>query len=46
MTRLNEREVIEYLRTENAVLKDGFSKNPILLNEIQRRRLAMFVKKC
>ena len=33
-----QQEVIEYLRTENAVLKEKFGKKRILLNNNQRRR--------
>ncbi|MDG2222067.1 MAG: carboxypeptidase-like regulatory domain-containing protein, partial [Rubripirellula sp.] len=36
-----QQEVIEYLRTENAVLKEKFSKKRILLTDDQRRRLAV-----
>ena len=36
-----QQEVIEYLRTENAVLKEKLGKNRILLNDDQRRRLAV-----
>lgn len=35
-----QQEVIECLRTENAVLKDKLGKKRILLNDDQRRRLA------
>ena len=35
-----QREVIEYLITENKVLKEKFGKRRILLNNDQRRRLA------
>jgi hypothetical protein len=31
-----QRDVIEYLRTENAVLKEKFGKKRILLNDDQR----------
>jgi len=34
-----QQEVIEYLRTENAVLKERLGKKRILLNDDQRRRL-------
>ena len=36
-----QQEVIEYLRTENAVLKEKLGKKRILLNNDQRRRLAV-----
>ena len=36
-----QQEVIEYLRTENAVLKERIGKKRILLNDDQRRRLAV-----
>ncbi len=36
-----QQEVIECLRTENAVLKDKLGKKRILLNDDQRRRLAV-----
>ena len=36
-----QQEVIEYLRNENAVLKEKFGKNRILLTDEQRRRLAV-----
>ncbi len=36
-----QQEVIEYLRTENVVLKEKFGKKRILLNDDQRRRLAV-----
>ena len=36
-----QQEVIEYLRTENQVLKEKFGKKRILLNDDQRRRLAV-----
>jgi putative transposase len=36
-----QQEVIEYLRTENAVLKEKFGKKRILLTDEQRRRLAV-----
>ena len=36
-----QQEVIEYLRTENAVLKEKFGKERILLTDEQRRRLAV-----
>jgi hypothetical protein len=35
-----QQEVIEYLQTENAVLKEKIGKKRILLNDDQRRRLA------
>ena len=34
-----QQEVIEYLRTENQVLKEKLGKKRILLNDDQRRRL-------
>ncbi len=36
-----QQEVMEYLRTENAVLKEKFGKKRILLTDDQRRRLAV-----
>ena len=36
-----QQEVIEYLRTENAVLKEKLGKNRILLTDDQRCRLAV-----
>ncbi len=36
-----QQEVIEYLRTENAVLKEKLGKKRILLNDNQRRRLGV-----
>ena len=36
-----QQEVIEYLRAENAVLKEKLGKKRILLNNDQRRRLAV-----
>jgi putative transposase len=37
----HQQEVIEYLRTENQVLKEKLGKKRILLNDDQRRRLAI-----
>ena len=36
-----QQEVIEYLRTENQVLKEKLGKQRILLSDDQRRRLAL-----
>ena len=36
-----QQEVIEYLRTENAVLREKLGKKRILLTDDQRRRLAV-----
>ncbi len=36
-----QQEAIDYLRTENQVLKEKLSKKRILLNDDQRRRLAV-----
>ena len=36
-----QQELIEYLRTENQVLKEKLGKKRILLNNDQRRRLAV-----
>ena len=36
-----QQEVIEYLRTENEVLEEKLGKQRILLNDDQRRRLAV-----
>jgi putative transposase len=40
---INERQqhLIEYLRTENLVLKEKLGKKRILLNDDQHRRLAV-----
>jgi len=37
----HQQEVIEYLRTENQVLKEKLGKKRILLNDDQRRRLVV-----
>ena len=37
----HQQEVIEYLETENRVLRERFGKKRILLNDDQRRRLAV-----
>ncbi len=37
----HQQEVIEYLRTENQVLKEHIGKKRILLSDEQRRRLAV-----
>ena len=37
----HQQEVIEYLRTENQVLKEKLGKKRILLNDDQRRRLTV-----
>jgi transposase InsO family protein len=39
-----QQQVIEYLRTENRVLKEKLGKRRILLNDDQRRRLAVKAK--
>ena len=39
-----QQQVIEYLRTENRVLKEKLGKKRILLNDDQRRRLAVKAK--
>ena len=36
-----QQEVIEYLRTENQILKEKLGKKRMLLNDDQRRRLAV-----
>jgi hypothetical protein len=36
-----QQDVVEYLRTENAVLKEKLGKDRILLTNDQRRRLAV-----
>ena len=36
-----QQQVIDYLRTENQVLKEKLGKNRILLSDEQRRRLAV-----
>ena len=36
-----QQQVIEYIRTENQVLKEKLGPNRILLNDDQRRRLAV-----
>jgi hypothetical protein len=38
---LREQEVIEHLRAENRVLREKLGKKRILLNDDQRRRLAV-----
>jgi len=38
---LREREVIEYLRAENRVLREKLGKKRLLLNDDQRRNLAV-----
>ena len=40
-TRLSTTQVIEYLRTENQVMKEKWGKKPILLSDDQRRQLAV-----
>ncbi len=40
-TNHRQQEVIEYLRAENDVLREKLGKKSILLNNAQRRRLAM-----
>ncbi len=37
----SQQEAIEYLRTETQILREVFSKKRILLNDDQRRRLAV-----
>ncbi len=39
-----QQQMIEYLRTENRVLKEKLGKRRILLNDDQRRRLAVKAK--
>jgi putative transposase len=39
-----QQEVIDYLRTENQVLKEKLGKRRILLSDDQRRRLAVKAK--
>src|SRR5438309_233759 len=39
-----QQEVIDYLRTENQILKEKLGKRRILLNDDQRRRLAVKAK--
>src|SRR5207244_12539221 len=39
-----QQEVIDYLRTENQVLKEKLGKKRILLSDDQRRRLAVKTK--
>ena len=36
-----QRDAVEYLLTENQILRDKFGKRRILLNDHQRRRLAI-----
>ena len=36
-----QQQVIDYLRTENQVLKEKMGKKRLLLNDDQRRRLAV-----
>jgi hypothetical protein len=39
-TNSQQQQVIEYLRTENQILREKLGKQRILLNDDQRRRLA------
>ena len=39
-----QQQVIDYLRTENQILKEKLGKRRILLNDDQRRRLAVKAK--
>ena len=39
-----QRDAIEYLRTENSVLREKLGKKRIILNNDQRRRLAVKAK--
>jgi len=39
----HQQEVIEYLRTENQILKEKLGKKRIFLNDNQRRRLPMLL---
>ena len=41
-----QREVIDYLRTENQVLKEKLGKKRTLLNDDQRKRLPSTRLKC
>ena len=41
LVNCEQQRVIDYLRTENAVLKEKLGKKRILLNDDQRRRLAV-----
>ena len=36
-----QQRLIDYLRTENQILKESFGQRRILLNDDQRRRLAV-----
>ncbi|MBI9017202.1 MAG: hypothetical protein JEZ07_08090 [Phycisphaerae bacterium] len=40
-----QQDVIEYLKTENKVLRETIGKKRIILNDAQRRRLAVAAKK-
>ena len=44
INRQQQEEVIEYLRTENQVLQEKLGKKRILLNDEQRKRLAVKAK--
>ncbi|MEN6384385.1 MAG: hypothetical protein ABFD79_04235 [Phycisphaerales bacterium] len=41
----HQQDVIEYLKTENAILKEKIGKKRIILSDEQRRRLAVLAKK-
>ncbi len=41
-----QQTVIDYLRTENQVLREKLGKKRILLNDDQRRRLARIIHHC
>lgn len=41
----HQQDMIEYLKTENSILKDKFGKKRIMLTDEQRMRLAILGKK-
>ncbi len=41
----HQQDVIEYLKTENAILKEKIGKKRIILSDQQRRTLAVLAKK-
>jgi len=41
----HQQEMIEYLKAENAILKEKFGKKRIILIDEQRRTLAILAKK-
>ncbi|MEN6384536.1 MAG: hypothetical protein ABFD79_05000 [Phycisphaerales bacterium] len=41
----HQQDVIEYLKAENAVLKEKLGKKRLILSDEQRRRLAVLAKR-